>query len=187
MKRGSLLRHLRKHGCHLKREGGSHSLWTNPVPASWKSYHVIQKFLIDSPSKSAVGRQFPKSGRRPSDGLRGLPDRVCEMVTTDDACWHVFVRAYFEELKTRRWAKNARTAWIVGFVDRKKRARRGLRFSEERLMNVGWRNDDPPGIQHLEWVGWRQLRVEPSPLFPGETEVAFGAAVAPCSAQGSFR
>jgi len=31
MKRSSLLRHLRKHGCLLKREGKEHSLWTNPV------------------------------------------------------------------------------------------------------------------------------------------------------------
>ena len=31
MKRGDLLRHLRKHRCHLKREGRSHSLWTNPA------------------------------------------------------------------------------------------------------------------------------------------------------------
>ncbi|MEO7189534.1 MAG: type II toxin-antitoxin system HicA family toxin [Vicinamibacterales bacterium] len=31
MKRSSLLRHLRQHGCALKREGGSHSLWTNPA------------------------------------------------------------------------------------------------------------------------------------------------------------
>ncbi|MFB3082791.1 MAG: type II toxin-antitoxin system HicA family toxin [Gammaproteobacteria bacterium] len=30
MKRNALLRHLRKHGCFLKREGRSHSLWTNP-------------------------------------------------------------------------------------------------------------------------------------------------------------
>ena len=30
MKRSRLLRHLRKHGCHLKREGSAHSLWTNP-------------------------------------------------------------------------------------------------------------------------------------------------------------
>ena len=30
MKRGVLLRHLRKNGCVLKREGRSHSLWTNP-------------------------------------------------------------------------------------------------------------------------------------------------------------
>jgi mRNA interferase HicA len=30
MKRGDLLRHLRLHGCILKREGGSHSIWLNP-------------------------------------------------------------------------------------------------------------------------------------------------------------
>ena len=30
MKRNSLLRHLRIHGCYLKREGRSHSLWCNP-------------------------------------------------------------------------------------------------------------------------------------------------------------
>lgn len=31
MKRTVLLRHLRKHGCFLKREGRSHSLWCNPL------------------------------------------------------------------------------------------------------------------------------------------------------------
>jgi len=31
VKRITLLQHLRKHGCVLKREGGSHSLWTNPA------------------------------------------------------------------------------------------------------------------------------------------------------------
>jgi mRNA interferase HicA len=31
MKRSRLLRHLRKHGCTLKREGSSHSLWQNPA------------------------------------------------------------------------------------------------------------------------------------------------------------
>lgn len=31
MKRGDLLRHLRRHGCYLKREGASHSLWCNPL------------------------------------------------------------------------------------------------------------------------------------------------------------
>jgi len=30
MKRSSLLRHLRRCGCVLKREGRQHSLWTNP-------------------------------------------------------------------------------------------------------------------------------------------------------------
>ncbi len=31
MKRGALLKHLRRNGCYLKREGGAHSLWTNPA------------------------------------------------------------------------------------------------------------------------------------------------------------
>ena len=30
MKRGALLRHLRRHGCYVKREGRAHSLWVNP-------------------------------------------------------------------------------------------------------------------------------------------------------------
>ncbi len=30
MKRSTLLRHLRRHGCFLKREGRSHSPWQNP-------------------------------------------------------------------------------------------------------------------------------------------------------------
>jgi len=30
MKRNSLLKHLRRNGCFLKREGSSHSLWGNP-------------------------------------------------------------------------------------------------------------------------------------------------------------
>jgi mRNA interferase HicA len=31
VKRGTLLRHLRRHGCYLKREGKEHSLWSNPA------------------------------------------------------------------------------------------------------------------------------------------------------------
>jgi mRNA interferase HicA len=30
MKRRALLGHLQEHGCVLFREGGSHSLWSNP-------------------------------------------------------------------------------------------------------------------------------------------------------------
>ncbi len=30
MKRSALLRHLRRYGCYLKREGAEHSLWSNP-------------------------------------------------------------------------------------------------------------------------------------------------------------
>ena len=28
---GGLLRHLRRYGCYLKREGAAHSLWVNPI------------------------------------------------------------------------------------------------------------------------------------------------------------
>jgi len=31
VKREALLRHLRRQGCYLKREGKEHSLWTNPA------------------------------------------------------------------------------------------------------------------------------------------------------------
>ncbi len=31
MKRSTLLQHLRKHGCYLKREGRAHSLRSNPA------------------------------------------------------------------------------------------------------------------------------------------------------------
>jgi len=31
VKLNALLRHLRRHGCYLKREGRSHELWCNPV------------------------------------------------------------------------------------------------------------------------------------------------------------
>ena len=31
MKRSQLLRHLRKQGCELLREGGKHSWWHNPL------------------------------------------------------------------------------------------------------------------------------------------------------------
>ncbi|MFO7899011.1 MAG: type II toxin-antitoxin system HicA family toxin [Planctomycetota bacterium] len=30
MKRRALLKHLRRHGCYLKREGAAHFLWCNP-------------------------------------------------------------------------------------------------------------------------------------------------------------
>ncbi len=34
MKRSELIKHLKKHGCILKREGASHSLWMNPQTGS---------------------------------------------------------------------------------------------------------------------------------------------------------
>lgn len=37
MKRAALLRHLRLHGCVLKREGSAHSLRVNPVTAAMEA------------------------------------------------------------------------------------------------------------------------------------------------------
>jgi predicted RNA binding protein YcfA (HicA-like mRNA interferase family) len=31
IRRADLERHLRRHGCELKRHGGSHDVWTNPA------------------------------------------------------------------------------------------------------------------------------------------------------------
>jgi len=36
MKREGLLRHLRRHGCILRREGKEHSLWENPQTGTRK-------------------------------------------------------------------------------------------------------------------------------------------------------
>ena len=38
MKRSTLLQQLRQHGCVLKREGGSHSLWMNPANGAVKPF-----------------------------------------------------------------------------------------------------------------------------------------------------
>ncbi|MFH1738189.1 MAG: addiction module toxin, HicA family [bacterium] len=37
MKRSTLLRHLRKYGCCLKREGAAHSLWWNPITGAMEA------------------------------------------------------------------------------------------------------------------------------------------------------
>lgn len=37
MKLADLARHLRRHGCQLKREGGRHSIWENPATGTWSA------------------------------------------------------------------------------------------------------------------------------------------------------
>jgi len=37
MNRNTILRHLRRYGCYLKREGGAHSLWINPRNGSMET------------------------------------------------------------------------------------------------------------------------------------------------------
>ena len=57
MKRSALLRHLRKHGCFLKREGKEHSLWCSPLTGRVEAIprHVeIPNNLITLRGKSAA-------------------------------------------------------------------------------------------------------------------------------------
>jgi mRNA interferase HicA len=55
MKRSALLKHLRRYGCYLKREGRSHSLWCNPntghveaVPRHTEVSDKVAKKIIKS-------------------------------------------------------------------------------------------------------------------------------------------
>jgi mRNA interferase HicA len=63
MKRESLLRHLRSHGCYLKREGGAHSLWCNPntgkieaVPRHTEVADILARKICRGPSVPEIGR-----------------------------------------------------------------------------------------------------------------------------------
>jgi mRNA interferase HicA len=63
MKRSALLKHLRRHGCYLKREGGSHSLWTNPntghveaVPRHTEISNLLDRKICRCLSVPEIGR-----------------------------------------------------------------------------------------------------------------------------------
>jgi mRNA interferase HicA len=63
VKRGDLLRHLRRHGCTLKREGANHSLWTNPatgaveaVPRHNEISDVLARKICHNLSVPEIGR-----------------------------------------------------------------------------------------------------------------------------------
>ena len=64
MKRGDLIRHLRQHGCHLLREGRSHSIWTNPdtheveeVPRHTEINNVTARKICRKLSIPIIGRE----------------------------------------------------------------------------------------------------------------------------------
>jgi predicted RNA binding protein YcfA (HicA-like mRNA interferase family) len=64
VKRSTLLQHLRKHGCTLKREGSSHSLWTNSqtgaieaVPSHNEISNVLAKKICRNLSIPEIGQE----------------------------------------------------------------------------------------------------------------------------------
>ncbi len=51
MKRSALLAHLTTHGCRLEREGGRHSIWSNPATGEIQAiprHKEIKKFTAKS-------------------------------------------------------------------------------------------------------------------------------------------
>jgi predicted RNA binding protein YcfA (HicA-like mRNA interferase family) len=49
VKRADLERHLRRHGCQLKREGANHAIWENSAREIWSSvprHREVKEFLV---------------------------------------------------------------------------------------------------------------------------------------------
>lgn len=63
MKRAALLRHLRMHGCHLKREGRSHSLWINPATGAVEAVPRHTEIPDVLARKICRGLSVPEIGR----------------------------------------------------------------------------------------------------------------------------
>jgi len=63
VKTGDLLRHLRRHGCHLKREGRSHSLWMNPATGAIEAVPRHQEISNVLANKICRGLSVPTLAR----------------------------------------------------------------------------------------------------------------------------
>ena len=61
MKRRSLLRHLRRHGCYLKREGRAHSLWANPNTGQVETVPRHTEVPNKLPRKICRGLSIPET------------------------------------------------------------------------------------------------------------------------------
>jgi len=62
VKTGDLLRHLRRHGCYLKREGKAHSLWCNPATGAVESVPRHQEIPNRLANKICRGLSVPLIG-----------------------------------------------------------------------------------------------------------------------------
>jgi predicted RNA binding protein YcfA (HicA-like mRNA interferase family) len=63
MKRTALLKHLRKFGCVLKREGRSHSLWTNPQTGQVEAVPRHVEVSDNLARKICRGLSVPEAGK----------------------------------------------------------------------------------------------------------------------------
>ena len=62
MKRVALLRHLRIHGCVLKREGRSHFLWSNPANGNLEAVPRHTEIVNLLARKTCRGLGIPEIG-----------------------------------------------------------------------------------------------------------------------------
>ena len=60
MNRGDLLRHLRKYGCYLKREGAAHSLWCNPQTGQTEAVPRHREIANQLAKKICRGLSIPE-------------------------------------------------------------------------------------------------------------------------------
>lgn len=63
MKRSTLLKHLRRHGCFLKREGSALSLWSNPNTGAVEAIPRHVEIADRLARKICRGRSVPEVGR----------------------------------------------------------------------------------------------------------------------------
>jgi hypothetical protein len=63
VKRSTLLLHLRRHGCVLKREGAGHSLWTNPSTGATEAVPRHTEIGNNLARKISRGLGVPEVGK----------------------------------------------------------------------------------------------------------------------------
>jgi len=63
VKRSSLLQHLRRNGCSLKREGAAHSLWTNPLTGAVEAIPRHNEISNNLARKICRNLSVPEIGR----------------------------------------------------------------------------------------------------------------------------
>jgi len=62
MKRETLLKHLRRHGCYLKREGRAHSLYVNPTTGHMEAVPRHSEIPERLANKICKGLSVPTKG-----------------------------------------------------------------------------------------------------------------------------
>jgi mRNA interferase HicA len=63
VKRGTLLRHLPRNGCYLKREGASHSLWSNPATGHVEAVPPLVEIADSLAKKICQALAVPEPGK----------------------------------------------------------------------------------------------------------------------------